>query len=114
MKYLFSIAFAIAMLTSTQVSAQKVKTIKFEVDGVCGMCKDRIEKAVDVKGVKYANYDLDNHQLEVIYKTKKISENEIHQRIANVGHDTEKIKATDEAYDQIHECCKYREHEHNH
>jgi len=32
---------------------------------------------------------------------------EIHEAIAAVGHDTEKVKATDEAYEELHTCCKY-------
>ena len=32
---------------------------------------------------------------------------EIHQRIAAVGYDTDKIKANDEAYAKLDECCKY-------
>jgi len=29
----------------------------------------------------------------------------------DVGHDTKELKATDEAYDSVHPCCKYREDE---
>lgn len=114
MKSLLNILAAFAMIALANTSeAQGTVTEKFEVSGVCEMCKTRIEKALDVKGVRYANYDLENHQLEVAYKTKHISSEEIHQRLNDVGHDTEKSKASDEAYDKIHGCCKYREHEHD-
>ena len=109
MKIFQIILVALFLFAGNEAIAQKVKTIKFEVDGVCDMCKDRIEGAVDVKGIKFASYDLDKHQMEVTFSTKKITEDKIHQLIADVGHDTDKIKATDEAYDQIHHCCKYRE-----
>ena len=36
-----------------------------EVDGVCGMCKERIEKAsIQAKGVKSANWNVETHQLD--------------------------------------------------
>lgn len=105
------LAFAFIALANT-TEAQSTVTEKFEVGGTCEMCKGRIEKTLDVKGVRYANYDLESHQLEVVYKTKHISSEEIHQRLNDAGHDTEKSKASDEAYANIHGCCEYREHEH--
>ena len=35
----------------------------------------------------------------------------IQESIAAVGHDTQKIIATDEAYASVHPCCKYRDQE---
>ena len=96
-------------MLANNLSAQKVVETSFHVSGVCGMCEDRIEKAVDVKGVKQADYDLDTHTLSIAYNPKHISEDEIHQLLNAVGHDTEKSKATDEQYDTVHGCCKYRE-----
>jgi periplasmic mercuric ion binding protein len=32
---------------------------------------------------------------------------EVHMAIAKAGHDTEMHRATDEAYDNLHACCKY-------
>lgn len=97
---------------AVNTNAQKVVTEKFWVGGVCDMCKTRIEKALDVSGIKYASYDLEAHTLEVIYKANKISSEEIHKLLNDAGHDTDKAKASDEAYANIHGCCKYREHEH--
>jgi periplasmic mercuric ion binding protein len=53
----------------------------------------------------------------VTYNSKKITLEQIHQKVANVGHDTDLVKASDEAYKKIAACCKYREgatcdHEH--
>lgn len=73
------------------------------------MCEARIEKALDVPGVIMAEWDVETKKATVAYKTKVFSEEQIHQLIANVGHDTEKIKATDKAYANMHGCCKYRE-----
>ncbi len=113
MKSILNIFLALAFITlATTAEAQKTVTEQFEVGGVCEMCKTRIEKALDVKGVRYANYDLETHQLEVVYKTRHISSEEIHKLLNAVGHDTEQSRASDEAYANIHGCCKYREHEH--
>ena len=111
MKYFQIIIAAVLIFVGNVAIAQKVQTIKFEVGGNCEMCKERIEKSVDVKGVKYAEYHLEDHQMAVTFSTKKITEMEIHQLIANVGHDTDKVKASDEVYEGLHHCCKYRDEE---
>lgn len=98
-----------ALALSSASFAQKKAEIEFQVSGVCGMCETRIEKALDVPGVIMAEWDMETKKAKVAYKTKVITEEQIHQLIANVGHDTEKIKATDEAYANMHGCCKYRE-----
>lgn len=98
-----------ALAFSSASFAQKKAEIEFHVSGVCGMCETRIEKALDVPGVIMAEWDVETKKAKVAYKTKVISEEQIHQLIANVGHDTDKIKATDEAYANMHGCCKYRE-----
>ncbi|KOH46035.1 heavy-metal-associated domain-containing protein [Sunxiuqinia dokdonensis] len=88
---------------------KKVETLEFEVSGVCGACEKRIEKAALIKGVKMAEWDKHTQKIKVIYSTKKVDENAIHQAIAKAGHDTKKVKATDEAYAQLSDCCKYRD-----
>ena len=112
MAYLSSmkhVLILMALALSSASFAQKKAEIEFQVSGVCGMCEARIEKALDVPGVIMAEWDMETKKAKVAYKTKVISEEQIHQLIANVGHDTEKIKATDEAYANMHGCCKYRE-----
>lgn len=81
-----------------------------EVDGVCGMCKERIEKAsIQAKGVKMATWDVATHQLDLIYNEKKTDLATIQQSIADSGHDTKDIKAKDEVYNDLMGCCKYRD-----
>lgn len=96
--------------STAQIFGKKVEA-RFQVEGVCGMCKDRIEGALDIKGVKFAEWDTKTGELFVVYKPKAISLIDIHTIIAEAGHDTEKIKATNEAYNSIHNCCRYREME---
>jgi mercuric ion binding protein len=81
-----------------------------EVDGVCGMCKERIEKAaIKTKGVKSAVWTINTHQLDLIYDARKTDLDLISENIAAVGHDTKHIEATEEAYLSVHDCCRYRD-----
>ena len=95
------------------LSAQN-KNVKatIEVDGVCLMCKDRIEKAsIKTKGVKSAVWNIETHELNLVYDERKTDLIQIQEGIAAVGHDTLEIIATDEAYASVHPCCKYRSDE---
>ena len=95
---------------SIMQAQDKNKKISFEVDGVCEMCKKRIEKAaVGVKGVKYAVWDMQSHELSLIYDERKTDPMQIKTAIVLVGHDTKELKASEEAYNKVHPCCRYRE-----
>ncbi|MDF0715273.1 heavy-metal-associated domain-containing protein [Muricauda sp. 334s03] len=105
------IAILAVMFVSVVGMAQdKNKKTTFEVDGKCEMCKMRIEKAaLGVTGVKYASWDIPTHQLSLVVDERKANSMQIKSAIAAVGHDTKELKATQEAYDAVHPCCKYRE-----
>jgi len=96
------------LLTKWGLAQNKVERT-FWVDGICGMCEERIESAIDVSGVVYSDWDRETKKLFVVYKPAKIEESELHRLINAVGHDTEASKASEEAYSNIHSCCKYRE-----
>ncbi|NAS12835.1 heavy-metal-associated domain-containing protein [Poritiphilus flavus] len=98
------------LVTSVAMGQDKNKKLTFEVDGKCEMCKMRIEKAaLGVKGVKYALWDIPSHQLSLIIDERKTDAMQIKTALVEVGHDTKELKATQEAYDNVHPCCKYRE-----
>lgn len=98
------------LLTSLSFAQNKNAKATIEVDGVCLMCKDRIEKAaIRTKGVKSAIWNVETHELKLIYDERKTDLDTISKSIAAVGHDTKTIKATDEAYNAVHPCCKYRD-----
>lgn len=101
------------MLVGLSAEAQKKNAkVSIEVDGICGMCKKRIEKAaLQTKGVKFAVWNIESHQLSMIIDERKTNLKKIQKNIAAVGHDTKLIKATDEAYNSVHPCCKYRDDE---
>ncbi|RYF86825.1 MAG: heavy-metal-associated domain-containing protein [Chitinophagaceae bacterium] len=87
----------------------KVETIA--VQGVCGMCKKRIEKAAtSVEGVKTATWNEDTKKLLVKYSVHNPEALvEVEKKVAAAGHDAEKTKATIEAYNKLPDCCQYRE-----
>jgi len=104
--YLFISIFLLITLNSFS----QTKSAKIVVDGVCMMCEERIEKkAIDVKGIKLADWNLDNRVLKVVYNEKKITINEIHEFLGSIGHDTEKKIASNEAYSLLDPCCQYRD-----
>ena len=110
----------IILLTTFSVFAQdKNAKASLVVDGVCLMCKTRIEKAsLNTKGVKSAVWNVETHELRLIYDERKTNIEVIQTKILKAGHDTQEFKATDEAYAAVHPCCRYRddvvkeEHEH--
>lgn len=87
---------------------------KFKVYGNCEMCEERIENAVEsLNGVTYADWDKLSGKIKVKYNPSKVKLLEIHEAIAEEGHDTEKVKADDETYNNLHHCCKYKRSEKN-
>lgn len=101
------------LLIGTMTFAQnKNARASLEVDGVCLMCKERIEKAaIKTKGVKSAIWNVKTHELKLIFDERKTDLKQIQENIVAVGHDTKEIKATDEAYNSVHPCCRYRDKE---
>jgi periplasmic mercuric ion binding protein len=95
---------------SVQAQQKKNKNAKFdvEVNGNCEMCKKRIEKAAfSVKGVKSAEWHIDDHMLHLIINEEKCSALDVKKAIAKVGHDSDEVKATKEDYEKLHGCCLY-------
>jgi len=91
-------------------SISQTKSTVIVVDGVCMMCENRIEKqAINKKGIKLADWNLENRTLKLVYNEKHISLDEIHKFLASIGHDTKKEIASDEAYSLLDPCCQYRD-----
>jgi hypothetical protein len=110
MKKLISLIIVL-LFVSLHIQAQESKVVEaeFKVEGVCGMCKTRIEKAVKIKEVKFAKWDKTTKILKVAYITPKITVDSLMQRIAAIGHDTDKFKADDAVYAKLPKCCLYRD-----
>ena len=107
------IVFSLAMVFCTVViGQQKNKNLTFEVEGNCEMCKMRIEKAaLAVKGVKFAEWSIPTQQLVMVVNEKKTNAMAVKMALAEAGHDSKELKATEEAYSKIHACCQYREND---
>ena len=90
------------------VPEAEIITTTFKVSGNCGMCKKKIETAAkSVKGVRSAVWNAETQSITVKYDDGKAKLTDIHNKIASVGYDTDKVKADDKTYDELHTCCKY-------
>jgi outer membrane receptor for ferrienterochelin and colicins len=106
------IALILLSFWVSMVKAQNTRqdtTVSFKVAGVCGQCERRIEKALKIKGVQSAEWNVSTQILTVTYRPQAITIDDLHKTVAAAGHDTELEKATDEAYKSLPECCHYRE-----
>lgn len=102
-------AYASSSLYSEKVTIQTLaETDTFKVYGNCGMCKATIEGALkDVKGIEKAEWDIEAKMMYVTYDKKLISLDDIKKKIAAVGYDTDKFRASDETYGELPGCCQY-------
>ena len=111
-KIVFILSFLLIGFTTQAQKKNKNAKVSIEVDGICGMCKKRIETAaLKSKGVKFALWNVKTHELKMIIDERKTTIKTIQSNIAKVGHDSKGIVATDEAYNSVHPCCKYRDEE---
>ena len=121
LKYIFAAIIAISVsatssaqitdhskmkMSKTETVTSKTETIK--VSGKCESCKARIEKTAKVDGVTKAEWNEKTKLLTLVYNPSKVKSDDIQKKLAAVGHDTPKYKATDKAYNALPACCKYR------
>jgi periplasmic mercuric ion binding protein len=86
-----------------------IKTETFTVRGNCEECKERIENAADIKGVKKTVWNAETQVATVTYDTEKTSVLKIQEAIASFGHDAGSVKASDKKYKSLPKCCQYRD-----
>lgn len=118
-KIIFTLSLILIGFTvqSQEVKKNKNARVAIKVDGICGMCKKRIETAaLKTKGVKFAIWSVKTHQLNLIMDERKTDISKVQQNILAVGHDIlleedKKLEATNKAYNSVHPCCKYRDEE---
>jgi Cu(I)/Ag(I) efflux system membrane fusion protein len=96
-------AYATSLLQAPPVKAQ------FKASGNCEMCKERIEQALDVPGIKHAVYLTQEKIVQVSFNANKISLEQIQRLVSMAGHDTELFRAEEDAYRKLPDCCRYRE-----
>ena len=97
------------LLSTAGFSQKKIVEDSIPVSGNCEMCKARIEAALDKPGIKLAEWNQKTQKLFIAYRSDKISEDEIHDVIIGVGHDTDKKKAADTVYAELPFCCLHRD-----
>jgi Cu(I)/Ag(I) efflux system membrane fusion protein len=94
---------------NTSQTTVKASHEHLTVQGLCEMCKERIEtSAKKVSGVTTAMWDQETKVLHVEFDASKSSLDDIGKAIAAVGHDNDKYKADDAVYNALPDCCKYR------
>ncbi len=86
-------------------------TTSFAVYGSCEMCKARIENALDRKGIQTAYWSAEEQKVFITYQSDVFSEEQLHNIMAMVGHDTDKVKADNIVYQNLPGCCHYRKEE---
>ena len=114
MKFHNYILFLCLTLLSTTLIAQDAKNEKFtstifKVYGACEQCKERIELAIKIKGVRIGIWNVETKMLTLQYDSTVISLEKIQNKIIAVGHDLETKKANDKVYKDLPACCHYRE-----
>ena len=95
--------------TSTPVVVKKKgeQTITMKVYGLCDDCKNRIETAaMDAKGVKKAEWDIQSNTLVLIGSQKMTKEN-VAAAVAKAGYRSEVCEADPIAYQKLPACCQY-------
>jgi periplasmic mercuric ion binding protein len=104
-----AVVFGVTSCAQTNDHSKKAttKTETFKVWGNCEMCKARIEKAAQINGVSKAEWSSETQILTLVYDPSKVKSDDILKKIAAVGHDTEKFKADDKAYNKLPSCCQY-------
>ena len=113
MKLLFILPlFLLVSSSSAQDPAQpngieNAITVTVRINGDCDMCKTRIDKAGSVKGEAAVDWDTDAKTARVTYDSTRTDLDAILQRVALVGYDTERFRATDSAYRKLPGCCQY-------
>lgn len=101
-------AVCFGLLCVGKASAQKMVTEKVEVNGNCGMCRSKIQKAATEAGATKASWNKKTHLLTVTYEEGKTDLKKIEAAVAENGYDTKDIAATDQAYNKLNGCCQYK------
>jgi len=86
-----------------------VSHAEFRVEGLCEMCKERIETtAKSVHGVEAAEWNMESKMLHISFEKSHTEIEDVKKAIADAGHDNDKYRAPDSTYNSLPECCLYR------
>lgn len=107
-KLFFLIGLFISIATFSQ-NKSTTATLTVSVKGNCDQCKERIENAADIKGVKICKWSEKTQVATITYNPEKVTPEQIKEAIAKAGHDVEGVKAPDASYKKLPDCCQYRD-----
>lgn len=114
-KYIFSIILLVGLFSTTygqeiskDQAVDKIESATFTVYGNCGMCKRTIEGSLkNETNITEANWNIDSGEMKVSFDPKSISIDDIKQKIADVGYDTDTHRAKVDVYNNLPGCCQY-------
>ncbi len=92
---------------NAQEKKSKYETVIIQTSAECGDCKGRIEDGLNyTKGVKFAELDLETKKVTVKYYPKKISLQQVKEKINSIGYDADELKAKSEIVKKLPLCCQ--------
>lgn len=95
------------MLFSLNLAAQSVKTDTIKTNAQCGDCEERIEYELNfMKGVKFAELNLEENHVIVRYNVKKTNLDAIRIKLTEIGYDADDMQANQEAQKALPLCCQ--------
>jgi copper chaperone CopZ len=104
----FILPLLMLLILAGTALAAGTKQAGIKVLGNCKSCKKTIESALkDVKGIEQAEWDKNTKILNVRFDESLINQQQIEEKVAAKGYDTENVKASDDTYNNLHSCCKY-------
>lgn len=90
-----------------QEKKAKYETVVIQTSAECGQCKERIEDGLNyLKGVTFAELDLETKKVTVKYSTKKVSFQQIKEKINSIGYDADDMKANPDVVKKLPACCQ--------
>jgi len=106
---LMAVCLVLFAVSTGTAQDKKLTTTEFTVSGNCGMCKKTIESSLKGKpGISAADWNTSTKLIKVSYDPSVVSEEQIQQKIADVGYDTQMKRASDKSYNSLMGCCKYK------
>lgn len=103
------ILMAMFMMNTTfaQEKKGKTETAVIQTSAECGDCKDRIENGLNyTKGIVFAELDLETKKVTVKFNTKKITLQQVKEKIHSIGYDADEMKADPAAVQKLPACCQ--------
>jgi len=84
----------------------QTEEIIIQTTAQCGECKEIIEKALmAVKGVRFAELDVNSKKAKVVYNSKKTNPAELRKTISLAGYDADDVPADSAAVAKLNPCC---------